>query len=236
MKNHIAKIVQCTLIFGLSLALIECGSSNRLREYDFRDFTAAAVVSAPPGPEVFTNSFIFLDKDDPIGSALRLGTTIAKEVQAGKAQARLDSAMQQVDIPERIRGRVLQRSSTYLHYDPTDDYRDSDFLFDIYIREYGIDAKSWDSRVYFKIDVKVHLIDNGTGMEIWEAHVEERKPLSQSIFGWSGSPTDNIITAVALSSLSVKEMAIGFQNLADYTADRVAQKLQEDFEKSRYDG
>jgi len=233
MKNCFLKIMPWVLVAGLSLALIGCGSSNRLREYTFRDLTAAAIIAAPSGPEVFTGSFIHVDQDDLFASALRAGTTLAKEVTADKAQAQLDSAMMRVDVPERIRGRALQRCSEYLHFRPIQDYDESDFLFDMYIETYGIDAESWDARVYFQIDLKVYLIDNTTGLEIWKTHVKERQPLSGTIFDTGSVAADDVITAIALSQLSVEEMVLGFQYLADDTADRVARKLRRDFAKSR---
>ncbi|KPK96256.1 hypothetical protein AMJ80_00990 [bacterium SM23_31] len=233
MKNYFTKTIQWALIFGFCMILIECGASNRLREYEFRDLTAAAVISSPLRPEVFTDPSIYIDKDNPLGSFLRIGSTIAREFQAEKARARLDSAITLVDVPERIRNRTVESSSTYLHYRPIEDYHNSDFLFNIYIQNYGIDAQSWESDVYFQIEVKVHLLDNKTGAEIWKTSVKEREPLSRKIFDSGSYTADNVFTAIALSSLSVEEMSKGFQYLADYTADQITKKLQKDFAKSR---
>lgn len=233
MRNYLVKIFQWALISGLSLTLIGCGSSNRLGEYEFRDFTAAAVISAPLRPEVFTDPSIYVDRDNPIGSILSIGSTLAKEIQAERARARLDSAMTLVDVPERIRNGTVQNCSRYLHYRPIEDYHNSDFLFDIYIETFGIDAKSWESNVYFQMEVKVHLLDNETGAEIWKTSLKEREPISQGIFDSGSYTADNVLTAIALSKLSVEKMAEGFQYFADYTADHIARKLQKDFVKSR---
>lgn len=235
MSNSFLKMVTGIMVVALSLALLGCGASHRLGEYTFRDHTAAAVISAPPRPWVFAKAdFGDIDPDDLAISAFRAVTQMTKSVTAGLAQARLDSAMEKVDVPERIKDGALQRCSEYLHFQPIQNYDRSDFLFDMDIDSYGIDADSWDAGVYFKIDLRVYLIDNKSGLEIWKTRVKEKQPVSPTIFGDTGSAAaDNVITAIALSQLSVEEMVTGFQYLADDTADRVAHKLRQDFAKSR---
>jgi hypothetical protein len=232
MKRTYLRVMLGTLVAGLSLTVAGCGAKHRLAEYTFRDLTAAALVS-DPGPEVFTGSFIDVVGDDLISSALRAGTTLAKEATASQAQARLDSAMIQVDVPERMKERILRRCSEFLHLRPTPDYEGSEFLFDMYIDSYGIDAESWESMVYFQIDLKVYLLDNTTGLEIWKTHVKRRQPLSRAIFDTGFPAADDVISAITLSQLTVEEMVTGFQYLADDTADLVARKLRQDYAKSR---
>ena len=229
----VTKIFLFALVVSMALTSIMCGSSNRLMEYDFRDRTASAMMALPPPPEVFTDSFwMGGDEDNIIETAIRIGTTIAKEVEVHKTQEKMNNAMERVDVPERIRERTLDRCSNYLRYQPVDDPDNADFLFDMHIQNYGIDAKSWDASVHFKIDVKVYLIDNKKGIEVWWKRVKERMPVTRSTFGLPDAAGD-IITAVSLSSLSEEDMAEGFTHLADFTADRVARKLSEDFAKAR---
>ena len=235
MRNCLVKMMAWVLMASLSLALMGCGSSNRLKDYTFRDMTAAALIAVPSEPEVFTDSFLDIDIDpaDLLVSALRAGTTLAKEITADQTRARLDSAMAQVDLPEHIMDGTLQRCSQYLHLLPIYDPDRSDFLFDMYVNSYGIDAESWDSRVYFEMDLEVYLIDNNTGLEIWKTRVKEKQPMSGLAFGTTSVAAGNVITAIGLSQLSVEEMVEGFQYLADDTADRVARKLRRDYAKSR---
>ncbi len=233
MKNYIIKSLQLILIVFVSLGLIECSSYKKLINYTFKDHTASAIVTAAPWADVFTDSYMHIDKDNLFRTFLNVGSAIAKEVEAEKVKTLLDSAMKQVNVPERIKNRTLEKGADYLHYRPVQEHSQADYLFDIYIKDYGIDAKSWDAGVYFKIDVKVNLIDNRTGKQIWKKHVQERKPVSRTIFSLGGTTTSNIINAIMLSNLSVEEMIKGFQYMADYTADRIIQKLQKDFVKSR---
>jgi len=235
MKVSNAGVVRWVCVAVLIAMAAGCGSSNRLREYEFGDRTAAALMAVPPLPEVSTHSFVGIDAKDPVGSVIRISTTIAKEIEAHRAEARLDSAMTGVDVPERIRVRTLERCSKYLHYRPTEDTQDADFLFDMRIRHYGIDAGSWRASVHFKMDAEVQLLDNRRGVRVWKTRVKERLPITQGIFGLGGA-TGDVITAVVLAKLSVEELVRGFEHLADYTADRIARKLQHDFAEARLEG
>lgn len=221
------------LLLGMTMLLgMGCGSSNRLMEYDFREHTAAGMMAVPPPPEIFTDSFFMVDEGDLLATAIRIGTTIAKEVEIAETQQKLDQAMEEVDVPEIIRMEALHQCAKTLRAEPVDDENNSDFLFDFQIQNYGIDAKSWSASVHFKIDVKVFLIDNEDNTEIWRKRVRERMPISREVFGLPDAAGD-IITAVALSNLTVEQMADGFEHLALYTADRVARRLQHDLAKAR---
>ena len=233
MENWISKKMVWVWIGVMAVAVIDC-SSNRLGEYTFKSHTAAAVMATPPRAQVFTDSF-YDTGGDLVSQAIRIGTTIAKGIEAAEAQRRLDAAMQRVDIPEQIRRRSLERCAAYLHFRPIPDTEDADFLFMMKISEYGIDAKSWDASVHFKIDVKVRLIDNEKSIEVWKKTIKERMPVSGSIFGLHDAAGD-VMTAAALSELSEEQMVEGFRHLADYAADRVAERIQVDFVKARSGG
>jgi hypothetical protein len=228
----IVRFFQWTFVVVVVMTIVMCGSSNRFMEYEFNNRTAAAMMALPPPPEVFTDSWFMIDDDNLVEAAIKIGTTIAKEVEVQKTRDKLSLAMEEVDVPERIRERTLERCGKYLRYQPVDDNDDADFLFDIQIEHYGIDAKSWSASVHFKIDVNVYLIDNKQGIEVWKKHVKEQMPVSRSIFGLPDEAGD-IITAVSLSELSVDEMVMGFDQLAGYTADQIARKLQRDFSEAR---
>ena len=232
MKAFYAETVRWAFVAVLSVAVVGCGSSNLLREYEFKDRTAAAVMATPPMPEVFTDSFFMLDQNNPIRSIIRIGTTIVKGVEAQRTEARLDSAMKLVDVPEQIRVGTLENCSNYLHYRSMEDVKAADFILDMNIQRYGIDATSWTASVHFKMDVEVQLLDNARSVRVWKARVKGKQPITREIFGFGGA-TGDVITAVALSKLSVEELARGFEHLADYTADRIARKLRHDLVEAR---
>lgn len=211
--------------------LIGCGASHRLAEYSFRELTAAATVSAPPAVRITTDMQAGVYPDDPIGSAIRMGTAIAKHAQVAATAARLDSALAGANLPERIRLRILSRSADYLQYRPVDTAREADLLFDIRILQYGMRAESWRSHLVFNLELAVLLMDVKRGTVIWEREVREHMPVASSVFGLGG-PVGDIVTAVRLSNLSTEELAEGLFHLSDYTADMVINRLRNDYLES----
>ncbi|MFC1725093.1 hypothetical protein ACFL4T_05660 [candidate division KSB1 bacterium] len=233
MKKHNFYYLLLYPIMLLSSIMLSCGSSNKLVEYDFRDNTIAGITSGPLGPSVHTDTPVFIDRKDIFGSFLRLGTTIAKEIEIEKLQARLDSAMSAVNVPEEIKNNTLSGCSDYFHFRPVDDKRNADFLFDFFIKYYGIDAQSYESNVFFKIEIAVYLIDNKTGVQIWKTSIKDREPMTSSIFSPESYTAGNVLTALMLSRLTVEELYKGFQYLAEFSADRIINRLKDDFLKSR---
>jgi hypothetical protein len=100
------------------------------------------------------------------------------------------------------------------------------------VREYGIEAKSWDAHAVFRIKAHAQLADRRQGRLIWETKFEEREPISPAIFG-PHPALRNILSANALSQLSVEELAAGLEQLADFAADRITRRLQRDLYKAR---
>ncbi len=218
-------VITLTLIVA-SLFIIQC-SSNRLHEYEFNETTVAAMMATPPRAQIFSDSF-YLGGEGLVETAIRIGTSIGKEIQLRQAQQRLDNAMTKVNIPEQIQKRTLEQSSKYLYFYPVEETQSADFLMMMKIKKYGIEAQSWDASVEFIIDLNVKLIDNIKHIEVWEKTIHEKTMITGSIFGL-GETFGNVLTASALSDLSEEEMINGFTHLADYTADRVAEKMEEDF-------
>jgi hypothetical protein len=208
--------------------LLACCSMNQLRGREFRDRTAAAVVSAPPGAELSNEGWTDVDFHNPIQAVIGIGTAVAREVQASKTRARLDSAMQRVDIPEVVRTETLERGSRTLRYRPVEDGRDADYRFDIEIRKYGIESSSWSTGVRFRLDIRITLRDCATGKEMWRRCFDEKRAVSGDYFGLPDA-ANNVITLMALSSLTTDRIADGLENLAVAVSDEIVRKLQDDF-------
>ncbi len=222
-------MITCLVIILIGLYMIRC-SSNRLREYEFNETTVSAIMATPPRAQIFSD-FFYPGGEGLVGTAIRIGTGIVKGIQTHEAQERLDSAMTQVDIPEEIRKRTLEQSGKYLHFNPVEETENADFLMMMKIEKYGIEASSWDASVDFIIHLEVQLIDNVKHAEVWEKTIDEDMVITSSLFGLGDSFGD-VITASALSELSEEEMVNGFTHLADYTADRMAEKIEKDFIKA----
>ena len=229
------KELQKWAFFGFSLVMIlilmQCGAVNKLGGYQFRNQTAASIMVSPPPAQVFTDSFYDSYDENIISTAIRIGTTIAKSIEAQNTQIKLNNAMEQVDVPEIIRVQTLISCSEYLHFQPIHDNADADFIFMMNIKKYGIDAESWSASVRFKIDIKVRLIDNKRNMEIWKRTIRVKEPVTQEMFGLSNT-AGNVITAVALSELTEQDMIDGFSYLSLHMADKIAERIHRDFIKA----
>jgi len=214
--------------------LAGCGSAHRLRTVDFAEARVAVVANIPPRPLVFTDALAEarVDPDDPLGSLFRAGTALVKQAEVREAQARMDSALAYIDVAERTALAALRQSAPTLGYEPVNNPEAADFLLDIHIVSYGLVADSWGAAVHFEVDAEMRLIDRRTRRSLWKKQVREIEPVSQAGAGL-GTTLGNTYTAIALSKLSIDEMVVALENLADFTAARLASALRHDYYASR---
>lgn len=225
------------LFIGLTTtSIVGCGPSNRLREVDLNGRNVAVLAAIPPHPRVQAGhpAEMAINPYDPVGTAVRIGTSAAKRREAREAQARLDSVVTQIDIADQIARRVLLESADLIRFQPVSHPDDAEFLIDLRIYDYSLVADSYETATYFALEGEVMLLDPDRGIELWRKKVREREVLSSSLFGISAA-AGNVITARALSQLSEDDMREGLENLADYVASRIVEKLRHDYYDSRSD-
>jgi hypothetical protein len=223
-----------TLAAALAATLTGCASAGRLGEYDFRDRPVAVVTVAPPRPDVFTDDDFWLGGGSLLEVAVRVASDIARDVQAERARARLDSAVAVVNVPERMGARVLEQGARELRGRAVGDVQEADFEIELRVKRYGIEADSWDDQANFTIDADVLILDGEDRSQIWKAGVNEREAVSSGTLGRAlPDAVGGVVTAGQLASLSVAEMARALEALADYCADRMIQKLRSGLEKAR---
>ncbi len=226
--------MQSRRVVVISLAMLApmfaaCRGTGRLAEYDFRGRTLAMAYDAPPNPAVLTGPYFLRDWDNPARLLARLGGVIAREVEASRVRPRLDSAVARVDVSGRLAQRTLDRAALHLRALPAESTGDSDFVIEVIVREYGIDAEDWHAAAHFFIDADLFLIGGRDGVQIWRTHIRERDRITPAIFG---SPTArDVVTAVTFASLSVDEIARALERLADFSADRITGRLRDALEK-----
>ncbi|MDZ7345454.1 MAG: hypothetical protein ONA69_01535 [candidate division KSB1 bacterium] len=219
------------LVFFCAFFIVAGCSSNKLRNYELRRTDIAARTFTPQRPQISTGGDIVIDKNNPLGTILSVGSTVVKEIEAMKARARLDSAMMKVDIPALMEEEILFKAAELLSSRPINEVEAADFVLNIDLKEYGIDAQSWWTGAHFIIDTKVELIDQKAAKRIWKKRVRSREPLTSYIFGLG--EVNKILDAAALANLTVDQMAVGLKNLAEVASDEIARKLYDDFIKSR---
>lgn len=207
-----------------------CGASNRLHEVDLNGKRVAVVAAIPPHPRVQGGhpGEGAVDPYDPIGSAIRVGTAAAKYQEAREAQARLDSVVSRIDIADQIARKVLLDSADLLRFIPESYPEDADYIIDLRIFDYSLVADSFEGATYFVLEGEVLLLDPVRAVELWRRKIREREVLSGSLFGLPAA-AGNVITARALSRLSEEDMQRGLDNLADYVAGKVVERLRDDY-------
>lgn len=232
MTHRITRSVSVCVLAVLATALLAaCGGRHRLAEHDFPGRSLAVVPDLPHAPDIRTGPWT-VDLDDPVRAVLETGAQIAKEVEARRMRARLDSASQQVDVADRLAGQALERAARYLGAEPIHDRDRADYLLDVYVREYGLDAGRWDAAAYAFVDAEAVLVDAATGTEIWRKRVRERDALTPQVWGF-GSFARDVITASMLSTLSVDDLARVLERIGDYVADRITDRLRADLRDVR---
>lgn len=220
-----------TLALGAlaATALAACGGGHHLGDYDFSSRTLAVVYFDAPAPELHTGRYA-VDGENALEVVVSASGRMAREVGARRARARLDSAAVRVGLAERMAERTLERASRYLGTRPVESRSDADYLLEVDIRRLGLDARRHGTDLF--VAGEAVLLDARTGREIWDADVSGQDRLTPSLFA-DASVIDDIMTAGALSTVSVEEFERFLAGLADYTADRIARELRGDLRDTR---
>jgi len=224
MTRRLVGLVAVTLLAGA------CGGLNRLGEYDFRSRTLAVEADFPPYPEVLTGPILPNHEGDPIHAIVRTGTRLAREIEAHHVGPRLDSAAAEVDVAGLVRERLGRQANRILGTRPIERSEDADLIFEVRIRDYGIDAKDWNAAAHFFVDAEVWLLDGLDRRPIWKTRVRERDPITPAILG-RRSVLRDVVTAAALADLSVDDIARALEQLSVYAADHITDHLR----KALYD-
>jgi len=242
MNKNVKKSIRLVVAVLVLISLFACSTAyKKLIPYTFNNKTVAATVTSTPWGNVTTNSYFSIssgsDKksssEQLFNTLVNIGTTVINSIEAGKTQAKLDSAMKNVNVSEIIKTQTLQQGSNILHYNPINDTHTADFLFSITINSYGIGANSWSSSVNFNMDVTLKIYDNHTSTLIWKTDVSDSRPVSSSFFLTGSTSVGNVLTAVQLSQLTADQMKTGFTHMAEYAANKLVENLQKDYAKSR---
>src|SRR5436190_20674547 len=85
------------IIGGIFFLAAGCGRKHYLAEYRFEDRSLALSFVDRPSPELLTGLYDLRPTTNPITTVTRAAGGVAKEIEARKASARLDSATRRVD-------------------------------------------------------------------------------------------------------------------------------------------
>jgi hypothetical protein len=213
-----------TAALAIVVALTSCGGGHHLAEYPFTSRTLAVVYIAPPSPELLTSYYDLTNSQNPIETVVRAGADVAREKQGRRASARLDSATARIDIPAVLAERTLQRASRYLGTRPINDEHQADYLMEVRMERFGINAKA-DEAAYLFTYAEAVLLDRRTGREIWNINVHGRDRLTPYVQSTSPIP-GSVITASTLGSVSVAQFQGALNQLMDYSSNLITDELR----------
>lgn len=213
------------------LSALACGGGHQLSEYEFGGGSLAGVDLGTPAPVLLTGAYDVDREEGALGAVLDAGSRAARAAAARQARARLDSAAGRVDMGQLMGDRMLERSSRYLGTRSVTAEADADFLLELDVRNYGIDARGGrDARLF--VVAEAVLIERRTGREIWNTEVRGRDRLTRSVGGVEELSSD-IFTAAGLTQISVADFERILRGLADVSADAVTNQLREDLRDVR---
>ncbi|HEY6088998.1 MAG TPA: hypothetical protein VD771_04330 [Gemmatimonadaceae bacterium] len=204
--------------------IVACGGGHHLAEYPFSSRTLAVVYVAPPSPVLLTSYYDLQSSRNAVEAVVRAGADVAREREGRRASARLDSATARIDIPGVLAQRTLARASRYLGTRPTTDEGQADYLMEVRMDRFGINAKA-DEAAYLFTYAEAVLIDRRTGREIWNVNVHGRDRLTPYVESSSPIP-GSIITAGTLGSVSVADFQAALNQLMDLSSNTITNELR----------
>jgi len=212
--------------FGAIAALFAataCGGyHHHLADYNFAGRSMAVVSIAQPAPSLLTGS-VDLSGENITETVMQAGSKVAKDREARRARARLDSAIAKFDLTGTLASRTLGRTSRYLgvHAAPEND---ADFLMEIHMHNFGIDARK-SNAAYLYTNAEAVLLDRRTGREIWHINVHGTDRLTPRVNGPAIVP-DAIITASGLHYLTVADFRAALDDLITLSSNLIADELR----------
>lgn len=221
--RHPLRFAAVTTAATLLLAAACGGTRHHLNEYTFADRTLALVVLGTPAPGLITGGFD-LRSTDIVEVAIKAGSKVAKDVEARRARARMDSATARMRLTDSLAVRTLDRASRYLGVRPTTSRADADYLLEVHMRNYGLDA-SGSGAASLYTNAEAVLLDRRTGREIWNVKVHGTDRLTPRVRG-AGDAGGSIIAAGTLHTMTVADFQQALDQLMSLSSNIVADELR----------
>lgn len=233
MSHHTTGFRVLLVVAITAIAVAGCGGGHHLADYPFASRTLAVVYIAPPRPELLTGYYDVRKSENVVDAVVRTGAGVAREREARRASARLDSASTRVDIPALLAQRTLARASRYLGTTPVANAEAADYILEVQMTRYGINARDENAAYLFTFAETV-LLDRRTGREIWNVKVHGRDRLTPFVAGSSAIP-GTVITAATLGSVSVANFKEALNQLAESSSNVVTNELRAALRDARND-
>lgn len=212
---------------------ISCVTVNDLDQYRFAGSSIYGSLRIPPEPSIDADYHIHVDPENPVLTIASVATNVAKASHVEKAERRMMAALEAVDVPGVVWEETYLESVRALNAEQTRTAERADFVFDMEIGEYGIDAGSGNGGARFEISVTARIYSNVDKALVWRRNIRVTEAVNPDFFGF-GEIVGNIVTIATLAELSEDEMAAGFSRMAHLTATEISRLLEEDLYRAVY--
>jgi hypothetical protein len=187
MRRIDVAVVRRIAIAAFALTAGGCGK-HYLNQYDFSQKTLALVFIEPPQPELLHGWYNLDVGSNAVTAVVGAGAKVAKEMEARRASARLDSAAVGLDVTTKLAQRTLERVSRYLGTRIVSTPEGADYVLELNMRSFGIDARSnRTTSLYARAEAVV--LDRRSGREIWSEDVRGTDRLTPYVIGTATVPS-----------------------------------------------
>jgi hypothetical protein len=225
------RIVVLGLVTALLASLGAC-ATNRLEGHSFEGEPMRLIVRVAPGARVRADYSVRVNPDDPVGTVLSIGSTIAKATQVEKAQEKLDVAMRNLDIQTILQDEVGAYFEEVIEVRLTESRTSAAYVLNVLVEEYGIEASGPGSSIEFVLRGTADLFDASTDRLIWDARFRRSERFSPHLFGLPGS-AGNVVSAAMLNELTEEQIAAGIERITRDAAWEISGEFEEDLAKAR---
>jgi len=225
MRRDDAPMVLRRIAFAVAVFVAAGCGKHYLNQYEFSEKTLALVYIEPPAPELLHGWYNLDLGQNAVQTVVGAGAKAAKEIEARRASARLDTAALQVNVSARLAQRTLERASRYLGTRTVSTPDGADYVLEIHMRSFGIDARS-NRATYLFTRAEAVLLDRKTGREIWAEQVRGSDRLTPYVIGTANVPSA-IFTAATLHTVTVADFQEALDQLVTYTSNLITSELRE---------
>lgn len=234
MRKSFACVIRWLFLCALlGVVSISCTTINELERYSYENRRIAVWLRRPPEPEIAVQYTLYLDQNNIVGSIVSVGSNVIKASEVAKAEKKMESALQHIDVPQLMKITAISECAKVLECRGIDNRADADYILDIEIDEYGIDASSSDGHVFFKMYMTVQLYETTENETIWRRNIDYGSSLTPYIGGLVDI-VGNVVTAGVLADLSVDDISKAFIELAEEAGVQIARQLEADLLKARF--
>jgi len=219
------------LLVALTLmALIGCVHTELIWR-DFAGETVAIDVRIDADARVDASYYLKVDKDDPVGTVVSIGSSVAKAAQVAAAQQRMDRAIGVLDLSGTIRAELTNHLAKVERMHVVGRGEGADYLLEIEIWRYGIRANDELGGTFFEVHCHTKLYETVSNTVVWDDLSMVQSQIGPDVFGIPAA--DNVLSAAMLAGLSEDDILTGLSRAAVDVAGKIGDQFSRDLRRAR---